>query len=311
MTNADVVRRVAVVGTGVIGRSWALVFLRAGCDTTLFDADAGALERARAWIVSQPVERSGMLRTCDSLGEAVASAQYVQESGPERLDLKTSMFEEIDRLAPADATLASSTSAFDMTAIAGRTHHPKRCVVAHPVNPPHTIPVVEVLGGAQTSAETVRRTIEFLAEVGQTPVLLKKHVHGFLLNRLQFALVREAMHLLQEGVADVDAIDAVVRDGLGLRWALLGPFAVADTNKDDGARAYFGGYEEWITDLMDRLGPTPRIDAALVERLGRELDDMRGDIPRVQMREWRDRMVMEIRRLKAANPLEVTQEDVR
>jgi 3-hydroxyacyl-CoA dehydrogenase len=184
-------------------------------------------------------------------------------------------------------------------------------VVAHPVNPPHTIPVVEVLGGARTTPEIVQRTMAFLADVGQVPVLLKKHIHGFLLNRLQFALVREAMHLLQDGVADVDAIDTVVRDGLGLRWALMGPFAVADTNKDDGAREYFGGYEAWLTDLMNQLGPTPRIDAALVERLGSELDELRGATPRAEMRAWRDRMVMEIRRLKAANTLKVEQEEVR
>ncbi|MBA2303670.1 MAG: hypothetical protein H0W08_13670 [Acidobacteria bacterium] len=128
-------------------------------------------------------------------------------------------------------------------------------------------------------------------------------MHGFILNRLQFALVREAIHLLQHDVADVEAIDAVVREGLGLRWALLGPFSVADTNKDDGVRAYFGGYEQWITDLMNQLGPTPSLDADLIERIGRALDSARGDASRADLREWRDRMVVAIRTLKADNPV--------
>ncbi len=305
------IRRVAVIGTGVIGRSWALVFLRAGCETTVFDLSAEQTDRAAEWIRQQPVRVSGSLRTAASLDEALSGAEYVQESGFERLPLKQSIFVDLDARADPQVILASSTSAFDMTEIARDVRHPERCVVAHPVNPPHTIPVVEVLGGARTAPEVVQRTVGFLTEVGQVPVLLKKHVHGFLLNRLQFALVREAMHLLQNDVADVDAIDAVVRDGLGLRWALMGPFAVADTNKDEGAREYFGGYEQWITDLMNQLGPTPRIDAALIERLGTELDQMRGATPRAEMRAWRDRMVMEIRRLKTANALHVEQEEAR
>jgi 3-hydroxyacyl-CoA dehydrogenase len=176
------------------------------------------------------------------------------------------------------------------------------------VNPPHVIPVVEVLGGELTDSSTVANTREFLRAVGQSPVLLKKHVHGFLLNRLQFALVREAVHLLKSGVADVEAIDAVVRDGLGLRWALLGPFAVADTNKDEGVRAYFGGYEQWIADLMNQLGPTPTFDKGVIEQIGQALDGARGGISRADVRAWRDRMVAEIRRLKAENPLQQRQE---
>ena len=308
MSNKSRNRRVAVVGSGVIGRSWTLVFLRAGCDTTVFDVSAEQTDRAAAWIKQQPVTTAGSLRVARSLEDAVAGVEYVQESGFERLPLKQSMFADLGALTAADVILASSTSAFDMTEIARDVRHPERCIVAHPVNPPHIIPVVEVLGGARTTADIVERTVAFLTEAGQVPVVLKKHIHGFLLNRLQFALVREAMHLVQNGIADVEAIDAVVRDGLGLRWALMGPFAVADTNKDEGAREYFGGYEQWITDLMNQLGPTPRIDAALVERLAAELDLIRGDVPRVEMRAWRDRMVMEIRRLKAANTLQVQQE---
>ena len=307
MNPRTVVRPVAVVGAGVIGRSWTLVFLRAGCPTALFDTDGAQLERAAAWIRSQQ-DGPWHARLCDSLPQALDGVTYVQECGPERLPLKQQLFAELDRAAPPGAILASSTSAFDMTEIARDVKLPQRCIVAHPVNPPHIVPVVEVLGGARTDPQVVRETLEFLRGLGQSPVLLRKHIHGFVLNRLQFALVREAMHLLKAGVADVDAIDAVVRDGLGLRWALLGPFAVADTNKDDGARAYFGEYVDWYTDLMNQLGPTPVIDKTLIEQIGRALDDARGQTSREQVRAWRDRMVGEIRRLKADNPLHAVQE---
>jgi hypothetical protein len=161
-----------------------------------------------------------------------------------------------------------------------------------------------VLGGARTAPETVARTCELLSRVGQAPVVLKKHVHGFALNRLQFALVREALHLLKAGVADVEVLDTVVREGLGLRWALLGPFGVADTNHDRGVRGYFGGHEAWITDLMDQLGPTPTLEAEWIERIAAALDRARGTVSLAEVQEWRDRMVLEIRKLKAANPIE-------
>jgi 3-hydroxyacyl-CoA dehydrogenase len=304
----DQVRRVAVVGSGVIGRSWAVVFLRAGCPTALFDPDRGQLERACDWIRTQCGAAAGLLRAFDALPEALIGAEYVQECGPEKLPLKQQVFSDLDRAAAHDAILASSTSAFDPSVIARDTHHPERCLVAHPVNPPHVVPVVELLGGERTAPEVVADAKTFLASIGQSPVVMKRHIHGFLLNRLQFALVREAMHLLINDVADVDAIDAVVRDGLGLRWALLGPFAVADTNKDDGVRAYFRGYEQWTMDLMNELGPTPVIDSALIERIGQALDAARGATPRGDVRDWRDRMVTEIRRLKARQPLPHTEE---
>jgi L-gulonate 3-dehydrogenase len=266
------------------------------------------LERAGEWIGGHRVDGPWHLRLSSSLRDALEGADYVQECGPERLPVKRALFADLDRAAPPEAILASSTSAFDMTEIARDVRYPARCVVAHPVNPPHIIPVVEVLGGGRTEPAIIAETQAFLRAVGQTPVLLQKHIHGFLLNRLQFALVREAVHLLKSGVAGVEAIDAVVREGLGLRWALLGPFAVADTNKDDGARGYLSGYEEWITDLMNQLGPTPTLDESLVEQIGQALDDARGETPREDVRAWRDRMIVEIRRLKAENPLHRVQE---
>ena len=287
---------VAVVGAGVIGRSWARVFARAGCRTQIYDNDPGQVEKARAWL-----EDVAGVTVHEDLAGALAGAGYVQESGPERIEVKKAIYAELDRAAGPEAILASSTSALDMTDIAAGLAGAGRSIVAHPVNPPHVVPVVEVLPGKRTEVQVTRRTCEFLASVGQKPVVLNFYIPGFLLNRMQAALVREAIHLVESGVADVEAVDAVIRDGLGLRWALLGPFGVADTNADGGIREYFTRYGSSYVELMSQLGATPSFNAALIERLGRATDAMSA-APRSEILKWRDLMIRKIRALKNENP---------
>ena len=307
---------VAVVGTGVIGRSWAQVFARAGCATRLFDRDPAQLAAALAWLAEdltldvaaglfdadEAATRQARMVACGTLAEALDRAQYVQESGPEQLSVKQAIFAELDRLAAPAAILASSTSALDMGAIAAGLAGAWRCVVAHPVNPPHVVPVVEVVPGALTDPAVVTATCAFQSAIGQTPVRLRQHVDGFLLNRLQAALLREALNLVERGVADVAAIDAVVRDGLGLRWALLGPFGVANTNADGGARDYFTRYGAAYIAMMDDLGPTPSFSPAQIEQIGAQTDAMRG-VDFAGQRRWRDEMVRQLCALKAAHPV--------
>jgi L-gulonate 3-dehydrogenase len=291
---------VTVVGTGVIGRSWAQVFARAGCNTRLYDRDAAQVARALELFGAD----AGLARVSPhvELRAALAGAGYVQESGPEDLTTKRSIYGELDRLADPSTILASSTSAMDMTAIASGLRGASRCIVAHPVNPPHVVPVVEVLPGKDTDPDVVTRTTEFLRAVGQTPVVMNFYLPGFLLNRMQAALLREALHLVESGVADVAAVDAVIRDGLGLRWALMGPFGVANTNADGGVREYFTRYRQAYIELMNDLGPTPAFDPEQIERWGRATDLMVGDTPRDRLRAWRDRLVGRIRRLKQDEP---------
>lgn len=309
------IRRVAVVGAGVIGRSWMYLFARAGCQTNVYDADLRQAEKAIAWLRDELKldseashgqgaisERASLVNVQQRLEDAVRDVGYVQESGPEHLQRKQEMFRELDRSAAAQTILASSTSTLDMSAIAIELKGSRRCIVAHPVNPPHVVPVVEVLPGKNTSADVISRTEEFLASVGQKPVLLRRYVHGFVLNRLQVALIREAIDLVVQGVADVDAIDAVVRDGLGLRWALMGPFGVGNTNADGGLREYFSRYRGAITGLMNDLGPTPSFDADQIELLGRETDEMLGGMSQSDLLRWRDRMIQKLRSVKAADP---------
>lgn len=310
------IKTVAVIGTGVIGRSWIQVFARAGCTVRVFDSNPEMIGSAMTWFrqdlkslrargaikKKEAKARWDRVTVADSLAGALKGVGYVQESGPEQLEVKQEMYRELDRHAPAKAILGSSTSAMDMTAIAGDLPGARRCIVAHPVNPPHIVPVVEILAGAATEKKVVTRTVKFMGEVGQTPVVMKKFVAGFILNRMQAALVREAVDLVVSGVADVRAVDDAIRDGLGLRWALMGPFGVANTNADDGLRQYFTKYGSAYHGIWSSLNTNVQFDNRLLERLGGETDRMMNSTHAAQ-REWRDRLVLGIRELKAATPL--------
>lgn len=311
------VRNVAVVGAGVIGRSWVRVFARSGHPTRVFDKDAGQLSKAADWL-DESLEldcKDGLLSPADvtrqrsqvshvkDLREGLDGADYVQESGPERLEVKRAIYAELEQFAPPSAILASSTSAMDMTDIASGLATADRCIVAHPVNPPHVVPLVEVLPGRETRTDVVARTQEFLKSVGQTPVVMNAYIPGFLLNRMQAALIREAVNLVDKGIADAEGVDAVIREGLGLRWALMGPFGVANTNADGGVREYFARYRNAYLELMNDLGPTPSFSPEQIERLGRETDAMFRGTSLAAIRHWRDAMVRRICELKRKYPL--------
>jgi len=308
---------VAVVGTGVIGRSWIAVFARAGRRVRVFDANPAQAEAALAWFRAdlKRQRRDGRLKkkaaaaqwdlveAVDTLAGAVAGAGYVQESGPERLDLKQALYRDLDQAAHPATILGSSTSALDMTDIARGLAGAGRCIVVHPVNPPHVVPATEILGGAETSPAVVKRTIRFLKELGQVPVLMNRYVPGFVINRMQAALIREAVDLVRSGVCDVRAVDDSIRAGLGLRWALMGPFGVANTNADGGVRDYFTRFGSSYHGLWDDLKTDLRFDPELIERIGQQTDRLLPESLDAQ-RAWRDRLVLELRALKAATPLE-------
>jgi L-gulonate 3-dehydrogenase len=218
-------------------------------------------------------------------------------------EVKNGAYHEMDALLSPKAIVGSSTSAIDMTDLAQGVAGARRFIVAHPVNPPHLIPVVEVLPGAATDPKVTARTIKFLKEVGQTPVLLKRFAVGFILNRMQAALIREAVDLVATGVADVEAVDATIRDGLGLRWAFMGPFAVANTNADQGVREYFTRFRTDYHQLWGALNTATRLDDALVEQLGEETDRMMHASLEKQ-RAWRDRSIAAVKAAKGAVALE-------
>jgi 3-hydroxyacyl-CoA dehydrogenase len=184
------------------------------------------------------------LRFSADLKDALSGVDFVQENGPEREDLKPALFRDMDALLPPHVILASSSSGLLMSKVQGACAHPERVVLGHPFNPPHMIPLVEVLGGALTSQETVERTMAFYAAIGKRPILVRKEVPGHIANRLQAALWREAFHLVEQGVASVADVDTAIAYGPGLRWALMGPFL----------NMQLGGGEGGIRHMLDHLG---------------------------------------------------------
>lgn len=251
-------RKIAVVGTGVIGAGWATHFLARGFDVTATDPAAGAEARLRAYIDEAwpTVEALGLaegasrdrLDFSTDVAQAVRGAVFVQESGPERLDVKHALIASIESAADADVIIASSSSGLQISEIQSEAMHPERIVLGHPFNPPHVIPLVEVGGGKRTSEDSIAKAMAFYAEVGKKPIRIRKEVKGHIANRLQVALWQEAISLVQKGIASVEDIDTAISYGPGLRWALLGPFI--NLHASGGA----GG----ITHLLQHLGASQR-----------------------------------------------------
>src|SRR6202046_1186618 len=229
------ITRVAIVGAGVIGASWATAFLARGIDVVASDPAPGAEEELRKTVEAQwpamqqiglsPAASPERLRFVASPEDAVADAGFVQESGPERLHIKRDLFRRLDEAAPPDALLATSTSTITISEFQDAcTRHPERVVLGHPFNPPHLIPLVEVGGGKQTALDTIERALNFYRAMGKHPIHLRREITGHVANRLQAALWREAFNLVKAGVASVADVDAAIAHGPGLRWSPLRPF---------------------------------------------------------------------------------------
>jgi 3-hydroxyacyl-CoA dehydrogenase len=255
------------VGAGLIGRAWAQVFARAGWDVVVWDPEARARdgayelveralhESAKHGLVEDPGATAKRVRVVAALEEAVREAEYVQESGPETVDLKRETFARLDAAAAKETILASSTSAIVPSKFTEQLPGRARCVVAHPVNPPHLVPVVEVCGAPWTSPQTKQRAIEILRSVGQVPIDVKREIDGFILNRLQVALLTEAFRLVEEGYVSAEDLDHTVADGLGLRWAFMGPFETIEMNAPGGIPDYCKRYVDWFRRYMADAPP--------------------------------------------------------
>jgi carnitine 3-dehydrogenase len=271
------VRRVAVIGTGVIGSGWAAHFLRCGLDVVAADPAPDSERRLRQTIeVRWPtMERLGLaaeasperLAFASDLPSAVAQVEFVQENAPEDKALKIEVLADIDAAARPEVVIASSTSGLAMSALQQRCRHPERCVVGHPFNPPYLMPLVEVVGGQQTDPTVVDWAIDFYRAVGKRPLKLSQEIPGFLANRLQEAVWREALHLVAEGLATVEELDAAMAHGPGLRWALMGPCLTFHLAGGEGGMAH----------MLDHFGPAlkepwtkleaPELTSALRQRM--------------------------------------------
>ncbi|WP_416906847.1 MAG: 3-hydroxyacyl-CoA dehydrogenase [Polymorphobacter sp.] len=294
---------VAVIGVGNVGRSWAVVFARAGLRVRLWDADPAAIARAQPLIgealAEMPTAALARITAHASLAEALAGALWVQESVAERLEVKQALFAEMDALADPQAILASSTSAIPGSQFMAALPGAARCLVAHPVNPPHLIPLVELCGTPATAADTLARADALMAAVGQSPVQLAHEVEGFLLNRLQWALMGEALHLVGEGLCSPADIDRVMTDGLARRWSFIGPFMVAHLNASAGVRGYYAGLAEAIGRVQASLRTDYPPSPALVDRLAEALE-AQVPVDEIAARQaWRDKMLLARRAPKA------------
>ena len=229
-------RRVAIVGVGLIGRAWAVIFARAGWQVRLTDPHVPTLAAAprlirdelhalaRHGLADDPDGAVARVSVAVSLEEAVMDVAFVQENGPEKVEEKRTIFAQLDKLAPRDALLVSSTSAITASRFTETLPGRARCLIGHPVNPPHLVPLVELCGAPWTAPEAIDRAREIYREIGQVPVTITREINGFVLNRLQGALLAEAFRLVGEGYISAEDLDHTVKDGLGLRWSFLGPF---------------------------------------------------------------------------------------
>jgi 3-hydroxyacyl-CoA dehydrogenase len=300
MSLSKPVRRVAVVGTGVIGASWATLYLARGFDVIATDPAPNAEANLRRYVDTawQPLATLGLspkaspehLSFTADLSQALADADFVQESTPDLRDLKIELFSEMDKATPAGSIIASSSTELTMSVLQSACDHPERCVIGHPLNPPHIIPLVEVVGGAKTSPEVVQQAMSFYASIGKKPIHLRKEIVGHVANRLQGALYREVAYLIEQDVLDVAAADAAVCWGPGLRWGVMGPNLLFHLGGGTGGIRHFMETDSalmagWWKDLgrpelNQRLKQTI-IDGTLeqaggrsVEQLARERDEM-------------------------------------
>jgi L-gulonate 3-dehydrogenase len=305
---------VAIVGAGLIGRSWATVFARGGWEVKLTDPSVETLaaaptlvrqaldELAALGLVEDAHKAAARVSVARSLPEAVAGIDLVQENGPETLEAKRKIFYELDAAAPRGAILASSTSAIVASkfteGLAGR----ERCLVAHPVNPPHLVPVVELCGAPWTSPQVIAKAREIYESIGQAPITVNREIEGFVLNRLQVALLSEAFRLVGEGVVSPSDLDKTLADGLGLRWSFMGPFQTIELNAPGGIPDYCARYAAFFRRYIADPPDTTVWDDANIGRVMAALGKSPTTKEIAHRTAWRDRRLTALKAHKLSQP---------
>lgn len=301
--------RVAVVGAGSIGVAWAVVFARAGRPVALYDHDPDRLVAAQQEVRfrldalqthdlldESPGDVAGRVTVHDDLHDAVRGAEHIQECAPEDIELKQSIFARLDAAAHPEVTIASSSSSLTASLIAKDLAGRARCLVVHPGNPPYLIPVAEVVPAPFTSTTAVERVEQLLTGAGLTPIRLGREIEGFVFNRLQGALLREAYCLVRDGVVSARDIDRVVQAGLGRRWSVVGPFATAELNTRGGLEAHAQRLGPAYARMGAERGQNDPWTSQLVAQVAAEIHE---DFPPQRWNEsveWRDRQLMQLER---------------
>mgnify|MGYP001337422141 FL=1 len=273
-------KKVALIGCGLIGQSWAINFLSAGFEVSLFDPVEGVTVQSQEKIIVKlsDLQNYGLLKNKNisdfvdkihlarDISQAVEGSFYVQESGPEDLDIKRELTKKIDAATPDNIPIASSTSGIPTSLYASDIIGKYRCIVAHPINPPHLIPAVEIVPAPFTSEATTQTVKEIIISINKEPLELKKEISGFVVNRLQGALLSEAFKLVKDGIASAEDIDKAISEGLGLRWSFMGPFHTIHLNAPEGIAGYVKRYEKMYGEMFNKSD----IEWSSVVKLGLE-----------------------------------------
>ena len=299
-------RTVGIVGGGLIGSSWAIVFWRAGWTVRLFDSDKNALNKAEYFIgkqcdlltnssgySDQPKSQKNIIYT-SCVGDAVIGVDYVQECGPEILEVKKDLFQKFEQLVKDTCLLASSTSGIVASKFSESLNCRQRVLVVHPTNPPHLVPLVEIAPAPWTSKETVTGTYDIMKSIGQSPIVVKKEIQGFILNRLQGALINEALRLAEGDYASTDDIDCAVRDGLGLRWSFMGPFETIDLNAPGGLADYAARYGQMYREMSVSQSSEMKWNVNLIQRIHKDRRSMLEETKIEERQAWRDQSLADL-----------------
>nr|XP_003219314.2 PREDICTED: lambda-crystallin homolog [Anolis carolinensis] len=306
--------RVVIIGSGLIGCSWAMVFASGGFQVKLYDIVQEQVTKALENISKQlkQLEKTGMLKGllnadqqrslitgCTDLKAAVDGAIHIQECTPENLELKKKIFGQLDLLVSNDVVLSSSTSTLLPTKLFTGLKHVKQCIVAHPVNPPYYVPLVELVPHPETDPCILERTYALMKKIGQSPVKLTKEVNGFALNRLQYAIISEAWRLVGEGVISPTDLDLVMSDGLGIRYAFMGPLETMHLNAE-GMLNYCDRYREGMINVLKTFGPIPDFSGETEQKINQAMIEKTPADPKHlnARRHWRDECLMRLSHLK-------------
>ena len=306
-------KNIGVIGGGLIGASWAAIFSKSGFNVFVYDPFPDVFDTYKSRVTSFLEELKSIDETINveeslnrirenvTIEDLCSNVEYIQESAPEILSVKQELFAKLDNLAPEEVVIGSSSSAMPISSITQNLKGQHRCIITHPANPPHLIPCVEICPGENTSKKTIEKTKEIFTASGASIVNVKKEIDGFILNRLQGALLNEAMRLYSDGYASSDEIDATIRDGLGLRWAFMGPFETIDLNAPGGIKDYISRYGPIFVEMAKNQTKIPDWSEEAGKKLELERRKILGHDELEGRAKKRNQLLKSLRKVKIDN----------